>query len=286
MKKLMIGAAVAFVMCHAAMAADDLDSAYTDFKAAVDAKKSPAELKPLAVTVFGFVNKAAGDAHAKEISVSTEYAIYAAALQGPSAVTVDLMGVLEAGAPKSEYLGTGYGTYLGALGQVAPGRVAAVADKGLTNFPDNKDLLAAAANGAMQKNQADRALTLAKRAIAVHPKAPEGVAAADWDRAQNSLNGTMHWIAGLVYGSKNNFFECDKELRAALPLIKGNQGLEGPAYFYLGLSNYQLGRSALNKAQVQEGGKFSEMSAAIPGQYQRQAYANVQSIKAEAAKMR
>ena len=286
MKRLISSAALAFLICHSALAADDIESAYSELKTAVDAKKGPAEIKSLAAEVLTFVNKAPGDAHAKEIGAYTEYALYAAALQGPAAVTVDLMGVLEQHSPKSPYLGSGYGHYLAALGQVAPGRVAAAAEKGLASFPDNQDLLVAGANGAMQKSQADRALTLAKRALSSRPAKPEGVASADWDRAQNSIAGSMHWIAGIVYGSKNQFFECDKELRIAQPLIKGNQAMEGPAYFYLGLSNYQLGRGAVNKAQIQEGAKFSELSAAIPGQYQRQAYTNAQSMKAEAAKMR
>lgn len=287
MKKLITGAALAFLMCNLAVAAEDLDSAYSELKAAVDAKKSAAEMKPLAIEVFGFVNKApAGDAHAKEIGAYTEYAVFAAALQGPAATTVDLMGVLEQGSPKSEYLANGYGSYLAALGQVAPARVGAVADKALANFPDNQDLLVAASNAAMQKSQGDRALSLALRALSAHPKKPENVAVADWDKVQNQIAGSMHWIAGIVYGSQNKFFECDKQLRLARPLIKGNQAMEGPALFYLGLSNYQLGRGALNKKQVEEGAAFSAQSAAIPGQYQRQAYTNAQSIKAEAAKMR
>lgn len=286
MKKLITGAALAFLMCNLATAAEDLDAAYTELKAAVEAKKSVTEIKPLAVEVFGFVSKAAGDAHAKEIGAYAEYQVFSLALAGPAATTVDLMGVLEAGAPKSEYLASGYSTYLAALNQVAPARVGAVADKALANFPDNQDLLVSAANAALQKSQADRALSLALRAIAARPKKPENIVQGDWDKAQNQISGSMHWVAGIVYGSQNKFFECDKQLRAALPMIKGNQALEGPALFYLGLSNYQLGRGALNKKQVEEGAAFSQQAAGIPGQYQRQAFANAASIKAEAAKMR
>jgi hypothetical protein len=288
MKSWMAGVAFALLMGHIAIAADDLDEAYNSLQKAVDAKKPAAELKPLAVNVLTLANKAeaGGDAdaakHAKEVAAYAEYALYTAAIQGPAAVTVDLMGTLEQLRPKSEYLPSGYPMYLAALGPKA----GPVAEKALKNFPDNQDLLVAAANSALANNRGDVALGFAKRALGAHPKKPEGMSDADWNRAQATVSGTMHWVAGVVEGSKNQFFECDKDLRASLPAIQGNNGLLGPAYFYLGISNYQMGRQELSKAKVLEGAKFSDQAAAIPGTYQRQAYSNSQLIKAEAAKMR
>jgi hypothetical protein len=79
---------------------------------------------------------------------------------------------------------------------------------------------------------------------------------------------------------------ADKNLRAALPLIQGQPAMQGPALFYLGMSNYQLGKMTLNKAKMLEAQKFSEQSMAIPGPYQDQARHNSLVIKDEAAKMR
>ena len=286
MKKLIALLAATMLVSFAAMAADDIDGAYTDLKAAMDAKKGPAEIKPLAVAVLTFAAKTPDDAHAKEVATQAEYALYTAALAAQPAEEVDLMAALEGASPKSEYLATGYSHYLASLAKVAPAKVGPVVDKALTNFPDNQDLLVAGANNALQRQQADRALSLARRAIASHPKKPEGVDQAAWDRSEAGIVGNMHWIAGVVQGSKNQFMECDRELKASLPAIQGNQGLLGTAYFYLGLCNYQLGRQIVNKAQVLEGAKYSDLSAAIPGPNQRQAYNNSQLIKAEAAKMR
>jgi hypothetical protein len=274
MKRLIIGLGIALMMTHV-VAAQDLDTSYTALQAAVEAKKSAAELKPVAVDVLTQANKAiaaGGDEeavkHAKEIGAYAEYALYTAAIAGPAAVTVDLMGALETLSPKSQYLPTGYPTYLAALGPKA----GAVAEKALKNFPEDRTLLMAAADGAMAANQPDKTVAFAKRALAA--------------KGDASLNGRLHWMIGVSLGAKNQFFESDKELRAALPGIQGQNALLGAAYYFLGVDNYQLGRQALNKAQVLEGAKFSDQSAAIPGNYQRQAFTNSQLIKAEAAKMR
>jgi len=59
-----------------------------------------------------------------------------------------------------------------------------------------------------------------------------------------------------------------------------------PTLFYLGLANYQLGKTTMRKAQVLEGLKFSEQAAAISGPLSQQAWKNAQIMKAEASKMR
>ena len=286
MKKLIASLAVALMVSFAAVAADDIDAAYANLKAAQDAKKGAADIKGPAVEVLTFAAKTPGDARAKELATQAEYALFATALASSPADEVDLMGALEAANPKSEYLASGYGHYLAALGRVAPAKVGPVVDKVLTNFPDNKDLLVAGANSALTRGQGGRAITLASKAIATHPKKPEGVDQAAWDKSESQIATNMHWIIGVAQGSSNKFFECDKELKGVLPAIQGNQALLGTAYFYLGLCNYQLGRQIVNKAQLLEGQKYSELSAAIPGPYQHQAYTNAQSIKAEAAKMK
>jgi hypothetical protein len=71
-----------------------------------------------------------------------------------------------------------------------------------------------------------------------------------------------------------------------LPLIQGQPAMQGPALFYLGMANYQLGKMTNSKAKVLEGSKFSEQSMAIPGPYQDQARHNALVMKDEAARMR
>ncbi len=286
MKKMIAGLALTITLSFASFAADDIDGAYTELKASQDAKKGAADIGKLAGAVLAFAAKTPDDAHNKEVATQAEYALLTAGLTGTPAEQVDLFGQLETANPKSEYLPSAFPYYLAALAKTAPAKLGPEIDKALTNFPDNQDLLVAGANAAMQKQQADKALTLAGRALAAHPKKPENVDQAAFDKSQATINGQMRWVSGVVQGTKNKFFECNRDLRASLPGIAGNNQLLGTAYFYLGICNYQLGRQIVNKAQVLEGQKFMEQSAAIPGPSQSQAFNNVALIKAEAAKMR
>jgi hypothetical protein len=112
------------------------------------------------------------------------------------------------------------------------------------------------------------------------------MAAGDWGRKRNGALGRAHWIAGMVQSERNQYFAADKSLRAALPLIKGNDTMTAPALYFLALANYQLGKMTLNKAQVLEAAKFSEQAAAINGPLAQNAWRNAVVMKAEADRMR
>ena len=218
-----------------------------------------------------------------------ESAFYTVAVQSEPAVTVDLIATLEQQNPKSKYLGMAYGAYLVALDKSgAKSKIPAIAEKGLANFPENDDLLLYMTETAYAKKQTDRALNFANRLTAAINKRgkPEGVTAADWDRKKNAELGYGYWTAGVISAEKGLFVPADKNLRAALPLIQGQPAMQGPALFYLGMANYQLGKMTNNKAKVLEGAKFSEQSMAIPGPYQNQARHNSLVMKDDAAKMR
>jgi len=149
-------------------------------------------------------------------------------------------------------------------------------------------LLVAAADGAMSKQQTDRALTYANRLIAALSKnvKPENLSAADWEKRRSAELGRGYYYAGVIHGAKNQYVDCDKDLRAALPLIRGNDAMMGPALFFLGVANYQLGSMTLNKAKVLEAAKFSQQSSAIQGAYQQQAQHNYLAMQDAANKMR
>jgi hypothetical protein len=202
---------------------------------------------------------------------------------------VDLLGLLEAQSPKSKYLDQGYDAYLAALHQVGKDdAVAGIADKAIVNFPNNPDLLLVVANTAQVKKQADRAIQFANRLVAAanSRQKPEALPAADWERKKSIWLGRGYWISGVLNGEKNLYALSNKSLRAGLPYIKGEPGLMGPALFYLGLDNYQLGKMTNNKKQVLEGATFSEQCAAIAGPFQDQAYRNSMAMKADANNMR
>jgi tetratricopeptide (TPR) repeat protein len=287
-----------------AMAADDLDGVLERLKQA-QSQNDAAQVKKLAVELHELASevvssqapqdadeKAAWTNHveiARSAETYGEYTLYATAIQSQPATLVDLISTLEGLNPKSKYLDEAYGPYLTALVRTGgASKVTGIAEKGLANFPENEDLLLVLADAAMTRNQSDRALVYANRLTAVlarHSR-PEGVSAADWERKRSLALAHGYWTAGVVYAEKGQYMNADKNLRAALPLIQGNNAMLGAALFHLGMSNYQIGKMTLNKARVVDGARFSEQAAQMEGPYADQARHNALVMKAEAAKMR
>jgi hypothetical protein len=126
------------------------------------------------------------------------------------------------------------------------------------------------ANAAMTAQQGDRASAFAKKALT----APKGA-------KPEQAAGTAHYIIGVVAANKKDYATADKELRAALPGIKGTPALEGPAFFFLGEADYTLGRQGMDRMQADQGIKYLLQSALISGQYQPSAAAEAKRMKAE-----
>jgi hypothetical protein len=227
--------------------------------------------------------------YAKNAEVYVESALAGTAIQSPPAVMVDLIVTLEQYNPKSKYLDEAYGPYLVALNKTgAAAKIPGAAEKALANFPENEDLLLYMTETAMTRKQSDRALGYANRLTAVlnrHPK-PEGVPAADWERKRSAALARGYWVAGVISADKGAWVAADKNLRADLPLIQGQAAMLGPALFYLGMVNYQLGKMTMSKAKVLDAAKFSEQSMVIDSPYADQARHNALVMKQEAAKMR
>ncbi|HMD76999.1 MAG TPA: hypothetical protein VKG86_06465 [Terracidiphilus sp.] len=303
MKLSVVGIAI-FLMTGPVVVADELDDTYQSLQDAV-AKKDAAQVKKLAAPLFELAQKVIVAPvptsaiekedwpnrvkYAQEAQGYAEYALYATGVQAEPATMVDLLGTLEQMSPKSKYLDQGYQAYLAALRQVGKeADIPAIVDKAVVNLPNNPDLLLVAATTAQAKKQTDRAISLANRLVtaANARQKPEAMAAADWERQKSAWLGRGYWISGVSNGEKNLYALSNKSLRAALPYIKGEPALMGPALFYLGLDNYQLGKMTNNKKQVLEGAAFSDQCAAIVGPYQDQAYRNAMVMKSEGNSMR
>jgi hypothetical protein len=284
--------------------AQDLDGTLDSLKQAGQ-QKDAAQAEKLAANIFTMTHAAitapeptkAEDKqmwqynidHAKEVQLHTEYELSALAFQGPPATTVELLSMIEKEDPKSKYLDGSYDLYLRALTQTgASAKVVPAAEKGLANFPDNPDLLQVLASSAWERKQMAGALTYSRRLIAVFGKRakPEGMSDADWQKKKDAGLGRAYWMIGMISADRNLYADADRNLRAALPLIKGNDAEMGPALYALGLANYQLGKMTLSKAKVLEGAKFSKEAAGIAGPQQQQAWHNANVMTDEAAKMR
>ncbi|MBZ5580003.1 MAG: hypothetical protein LAP40_25880 [Acidobacteriia bacterium] len=270
MKLSALGVALALIAGPTLAVADDLDDALAALKQA-EPSKDPVKIKELVAALHAVAlkteapptpdvtDKDAYDArakYAKEVDTRGEYALFALAAGSAPATALDLIAALEKQNPKSQYL-------------------------------DEPEILAFQADSALSKNQLDRALGFANRLIAAgNRKAPEGEAAASWETRRNTALSRGYWTAGVIQGQKQLFKDADRNLRAALPLIKGNNAMMGPALFFLGVANYNIAKITLNKAKMQEAAKFSQECAAIAGPYQDQAYKNALNIKKEADAMR
>ena len=304
MKLSVLSMLVLLVGAPAVGRTQDLDTTYQSLKDA-EAKGDAAAVKKLAAETSALARKAAAEAapedasekdawtarvaYAKDVDLQAEYALVDVALKSQPATMVDLLAALEAQNPKSKYLDDAYANYLYALNQVgASAKIPAIAEKGLANFPENPDLLYFLTENARSSKQNDRAQSYANRLLAAFAKRPkpEGVSEADWEKKKSAMMGEGYRISGVVSGEKSQYAAADKNLRAAMPYIKGNNAFTAEALFYLGLANYNLGKMTMSKAKILEGAKFSDQCAAITGPYAEQAYKNSMIMKTEAGKMR
>ena len=272
-------AAIAMLGLVGLVRADELEDSYTKLKATVEKKDADA-VKADAQATFKLAQVLVNapqpsDAaevdnwkqrveYGKEVVAYTEYALAAVAAGVEGAKTIDLVETLVAQNPKSKYIDSCTQAYLAALGK--SGGTAKQMD-GMTKIvagrPDNEVALAALAEGLMSKSP-DRALGYANRLIKIKGA---GLAAG-------------LFVAGVVSGAKNAWIDCDRDLKAALPLVKDNYKL-GIVYFYLGLANYSLGKQTMDRPRMQVGLKYSQQSAAIAGPMKDQAYHNVLAIQNE-----
>lgn len=293
---LLGGSALAF--------AQDLESSFQSLKDA-EGKNDVALVKKLSAETSALAKQAIAEPapaaeedkeawtarvkYARDVESFTEYVLYAVAVKSPPATTVDMLATLEQQNPKSKYLDEGYANYLYALSQTgATAKIPAIAEKALANFPENADLLLFMADHCMSQKQSDRAQNYANRLVAAISKQskPEGLSVADWEKKRSTALGHGNYISGVISGGKSQWAAADKSLRAALPLIKGNDAMTSEALFQLGVANYQLGKMTLSKAKVLEAAKFSDQCAAIAGPRAEQAWKNSAIMKKEADAMR
>jgi tetratricopeptide (TPR) repeat protein len=278
--------------------ADELDDAYQALKEAQTNKKAD-DVKKWAVETSKLARaeaarqkpaemsnadwKARTD-YAKQVDTFAEYALSVTAMQSglEAEKTVELMDALLDLNPKSQYLAQSSAAYLAAAAKLGPAKQIDAANKLLKANPNSEDALFTLAEGTMNKSP-DQAFAYANRLVAaVRNKAkPEGFTEADWERKKSLMLGHGYYIAGVTSCVKQGWADCDRNLRAAVPLVGKDPTMGGVTYFYLGLSNYQLGKMIGDRTKIQEGQKFSEQSAAMPGAMQQQASRNAAAMKQE-----
>ena len=270
--------------------ANELDDAYKQLKDAQTAKNPDAVKKWAVETAKLAKAEATGPKldgfsdedwpkrvdYAKGVGTLCEYALATTAAEpglAPAKV-VELMDALLAVNPKSTYIGAGAGAYLAALGKLGGAdKQIEGANKILAESPNEEYALMTLADNLISKNRADQAYTYATRLVTVmKSKAkPEGYSDEDWNRVKSTLLSRGYYDAGVAGCVRQVWKDCDTNLRAAIPMIGREPALSGPAYFYLGVANYQLSKITLDRTKLQEALKFTQQSAAISGPMQGQA---------------
>lgn len=287
------------------VAQDDLDTAFRNLKDA-EAKKNPdlvMKLAPEAAAAAKRVSAAPApqsDAEkanwkarvefAKQVETYAEYSLYAMAaqVQDPKK-QIAMVEELEKLNPKSQYFPQACPVYFLALEKTGQReKIMPAAERAVAVDPDNEDVLLMLADGFYSRRQLDKALLYANRLTSTLKTKgkPEGLSEADWERKKAVSLGRGYWIAGMVYSERTRYYDADANLRAALPYIKGSDAMRGPALFYLGVANYQLGKSTLNRVQVQQALNFSQEAAQIKGPFQNNAYRNAVAIQDELRRWR
>ena len=289
--KNFVFALAALSLCLLAWAApNDLDDAYAQLKDAQTSKDPDAVKKWATETSKLAKAEVAGPKlegfsdedwpkrvdYAKGVGTLSEYALATTAAQpglAPAKV-VELMDALLAVNPKSTYLGLASGAYLAALGKTGGvDKQIEGATKIVAGSPNEEYALMTLADNLISKNRADQAYTYATRLVTVmRSKAkPEGFSDEDWNRVKSTMLSRGYYDAGVAGCMRQVWKDCDTNLRAALPMIGGQTALTGPAYFYLGVANYQLSKITTDRTKLQEALKFTQQSAAISGAMQGQA---------------
>jgi tetratricopeptide (TPR) repeat protein len=282
----------------------DVDAAYNNLKAA-EGKKDTTAIIRWAQMTSSLARKAEGvpkgpqqseEDHktavesAKNSSLYSDYALSNAALtETDSAKAMAAVDALATQNPGSQYLDAALPKYIYAARQTnnTPAAVA-LGEKAAATGVFNEDLLLLMADYYMnQKKDAAKTVAYSSKLVEVlgGKQKPQGVSDADWDKKRNTMLGLGYWMEGTTLSSvPDKHAEADKALRASLPLIQGNDQLMGPALFYLGLVNYQMGKGVKGGSpRTADAVKFMQQSASIKGPFQAKAQSNVAVMRKESA---
>jgi tetratricopeptide (TPR) repeat protein len=269
----------------------NIEAAYTNLKASEALKDSEGVLKWSGVTseiarkvVNGKIGEASDIDWAKQVDTYTEYSLYAAALGEADAEKAMKLGdALEQRNPNSQYVAMTMARYSAAARQAnAVPRAVAYGERAYGRGQFSEEMLLVMADHALQQKQPDKAVEYSKKIVEImnRPK-PEGVADADWEKKKQATTGLAYWLAGTTLSGQNKFADADTMLRQALPLVKDNDQLAGPALFHLGLANYKLAQASKSKQRIADAVAFSKQAAAAKGPLAAQAAKNVRVMQKE-----
>lgn len=227
---------------------------------------------------------------ARQVITRAEYSFYAGALKsGDPQAVVTLAQGLEKANPESQYMPQTAGRGFIALIQMNDmKRALEYAENASARGFANEDMLVFAADTHLSSTKNfDKAAEYATALIQMLPSrtAPEGMDPAAWEKKKKDTLARGYWIAGIAYGAREKWPECEKILTEGLPAIQAssaaNDLLPG-AYFYLGLANYNLAGKGpkRDKARLAAAQKHWSACAKMKSPFQARAQQNLVGLAA------
>jgi hypothetical protein len=184
------------------------------------------------------------------------------------------MDILAALNPDSPYLPNLTNTTADRLASTALSRTAPVKDPSFAvDMNDPEALIAEAERLTRRGNNYARVYQYSQRALELLEPDPAG-AQPDYERKVTAAR----WMSGMAATIIGRYAVADRDLRAALPRLKGNTQALGITLYSLGYVNYRLAEEGQRK-RIFEAIRFNQECAAIPGPYREQAVKNIEAIK-------
>ncbi|MBM3813635.1 MAG: hypothetical protein FJW20_18580 [Acidimicrobiia bacterium] len=224
---------------------------------------------------------------AKQVETYTEYSLFNTALQTTDpGKKIQLIDKLAERNPQSQYLAQLDEVKFQSYRQLNNTEKAVeVAEALIAKNSTNEDLYLFVADYQFQKKDYDKTQDYGDKLVALMKSkpAPQGVAAADWEKKKTTATGLGLWFKGMSLAAQSKFGPADQVLRDALPFVDDNDQLKAAALFNLGLANYRLGDSAKspNTQRILDALKFNQQCAAIKSPYQANAQRNITAIRSQ-----
>ncbi len=191
---------------------------------------------------------------------------------------VAMVDALSARNPKSQYASQMAQMQFASFRQLNDNAKAlALAEKTLETDQSSDDMLAFVINEYVEKKRdPEKVIAYSARLVELmdtKPK-PEGVSDDDWAKRKKSLSGLAHFWSGSTSFTLKKYPAADKELRAAIPLVEGNDQLKAATLFFAGLNSNSM-------KNLPDALMFNQQCAAIKSQFQAQAVKNVNVLKSQ-----
>jgi hypothetical protein len=184
---------------------------------------------------------------------------------------MDLLAALN---PESPYLPNLTNTTADRLAIPASPRTPPLKDPAFAvDLDDAASLIAEAERLTRRGNNYAKVYQYSQRALELLAADPSG----SQDQHERLVTAAR-WMSGMAATILGRYAAADRDLRAALPRLKGNAQALGITLYSLGYVNYQLAEEGQRK-RIFEAIRFNQECAAIPGAYREQALRNNEAIK-------